>query len=244
MDGIWGCFSHPLGLTVVTSMEDVLIETINILVIIAQKLKKKVDEIPLSKSIKDLVGRKSTLQNEILSDLQQEFTSAPEKVEELPLEKLGLVLGRSFSGALGKYNTNLISCLIRPKMPGGFNSSTIKCYLSKNWGLGVSCSDGVLLLGTMLEPPKQLASKAEGENWVDGIVSVYAQHLGISLLSLCQDALHMYHDIIFDQLTTVFLIKKSRCAALPSLTRLTLTCFNSCRITSINAMLQRERLTD
>jgi len=29
-----------------------------LLVIVAQKLKKRVDEIPLSKSIKDLVGRK------------------------------------------------------------------------------------------------------------------------------------------------------------------------------------------
>jgi Fatty acid synthase subunit alpha Acyl carrier domain len=37
--------------------------------------------VPLSKSIKDLVRGKSTLQNEILGDLQMEFTSAPEKGE-------------------------------------------------------------------------------------------------------------------------------------------------------------------
>lgn len=48
---------------------------------------------PLSKSIKDLVGGKSTLQNEILGDLQMEFTSAPEKGEELPLEELDAALG-------------------------------------------------------------------------------------------------------------------------------------------------------
>ena len=49
-------------------MEDVPIKAIDILlVIVAQKLKKRVDEIPLAKSIKDLVGGKSTLQNEILS---------------------------------------------------------------------------------------------------------------------------------------------------------------------------------
>ena len=112
------------------------------------------DEIPLSKSIKDLVGRKSTLQNEILSDLQQEFALAPEKDEELPLEELSSALGSSFSGALGKYSTGLISHLIGGKMPGGFNSSAIKSYLSKNWGLGSSCSDGVLLLGTTLGSPK------------------------------------------------------------------------------------------
>jgi fatty acid synthase subunit alpha len=58
-------------------MEDVPIKPIDILlVIVAQKLKKRVDEIPLSKSIKNLAGGKSTLQNEILGDLQQEFASA------------------------------------------------------------------------------------------------------------------------------------------------------------------------
>ena len=112
------------------------------------------DEIPLSKSIKDLVSGKSTLQNEILGDLQQEFASAPEKGEELPLEELGSVLGSSFSYALGM---GLISHLIGGKnrqMPDSFNLLAIKSYLSKSWGLGSSCSDGVLLLGTILEPPK------------------------------------------------------------------------------------------
>jgi fatty acid synthase subunit alpha len=168
----------------VASMEDVPIKAIDILlVIVAQKLKKRVDEIPLSKSIKDLVGGKSTLQNEILGDLQQEFASAPEKGEELPLEELGSALGSGFSGALGKYSTGLISRLIGGKMPGGFNSSAIKSYLSKSWGLGSSRSDGVLLLGTTLEPPKRLASEAEGKSWLDGVVSAYAQRSGISLAS-------------------------------------------------------------
>jgi fatty acid synthase subunit beta len=40
-------------------LEDVPIKAIDIiLVIVAQKLKKRVDEIPLSKSIKDFVGGK------------------------------------------------------------------------------------------------------------------------------------------------------------------------------------------
>ena len=168
----------------VATVEDVPIKTIDILlIVVAQKLKKRVDEIPLSKSIKDLVGGKSTLQNEILGDLQQEFASAPEKGEELPLEELGSALGSGFSGALGKYSTGLISHLVGGKMPGSFNSSAIKSYLSKNWGLGSSRSDGVLLLGTTLEPPKRLASKTEGKKWLDGVVSVYAQRSGISLAS-------------------------------------------------------------
>jgi fatty acid synthase subunit alpha len=62
-----------------TSIEDAPIKASDIQsVIVAQKQKKKV-EVPLSKSIKDLVRGKSTLQNGILRDLQMEFTVSPGK---------------------------------------------------------------------------------------------------------------------------------------------------------------------
>jgi fatty acid synthase subunit alpha len=110
------------------SVDDVPIKANDVLnVIVAKKLKKKkVEEVPLSKSIKDLVGGKSTLQNEILGDLQMEFTSAP-------------------------------------------------------WGLGPSRSDGVLLLGTTMEPAKRLGSEAEAKAWLDTVATAYAQRSGISL---------------------------------------------------------------
>ncbi|KAL5526485.1 FAS2 [Sanghuangporus sanghuang] len=150
-------------------------------VIIAQKLKKGIDEVPLSKTIKDLVGGKSTLQNEILGDLQLEFTTAPEKGEELPLEELGSALQSSYSGALGKHTSGLISRLVGGKMPGGFNLSAIKAYLSKKWGLGSSRADGVMLLGLTMEPAKRLGSEADAKAWLDSIVPVYASRSGISL---------------------------------------------------------------
>jgi fatty acid synthase subunit alpha len=79
-----------------TNIEDAPIRSLKILtVIIAQKLKKPANEVPLSKFIKDLVGGKSTLQNEILGDLGQEFSSAPEKGEEL-----GTALGVGFSASI------------------------------------------------------------------------------------------------------------------------------------------------
>ena len=108
----------PTPAAAAASIEDAPVKSLEILtVIIAQKLKKPANEIPLSKSIKDLVGGKSTLQNEILGDLGQEFSSAPEKGEELPLEELGAALGVGFSGSLGKYTTGLVSRLIGGKMP-------------------------------------------------------------------------------------------------------------------------------
>ena len=66
-------------------------------------------------------------------------------------------------------------------MPGGFNSSVTKGYLSKSWGLGPSRADSVLLLGTAMEPAKRLGSEAKAKLWLDGVVSIYAQRTGISL---------------------------------------------------------------
>ncbi|THV07258.1 fatty acid synthase [Dendrothele bispora CBS 962.96] len=164
------------------SIEDAPVRAVDILtVIVAQKLKKQANEIVMSKSIKDLVGGKSTLQNEILGDLQQEFASAPEKGEELPLEELGAALGSGHSGNLGKYSSGLVARMLGAKMPGGFNSSAVKAYLSKSWGLGTSRSDAVLLLGTTMEPPKRLGSEPEAKAWLDSVVAVYAQRTGINL---------------------------------------------------------------
>ena len=150
-------------------------------IIIAQKLKRKVDEVSLSKSIKELVGGKSTLQNEILGDLQLEFTSAPEKGEEMTLDELGSALGSGYSGTLGKHTSGLISRLVGGKMPGGFNLSVIKAYLLKTWGLGSSRADGLLLLALTLEPTKRFGSETEAKAWLDSVATAYAQRSGISL---------------------------------------------------------------
>jgi malonyl CoA-acyl carrier protein transacylase len=164
------------------SIEDVPIRAVDILaVIVSQKLKKQLSEVPLSKSIKDLSNGKSTLQNEIMGDLQGEFSSAPDKGEELPLEELGAALGSGHSGNLGKYSSSLVSRAIGGKMPGGFNISSAKAHLSKTWGLGPQRADAVLLIATTMEPAKRLGSEAEGKAWLDAAAQAYAQRVGISL---------------------------------------------------------------
>lgn len=56
----------------VAQVDDAPVEAVDIVrSIIAQKLKKPVADIPLSKAIKDLVNGKSTLQNEILGGERQ-----------------------------------------------------------------------------------------------------------------------------------------------------------------------------
>lgn len=81
-------------------------------VLVAHKLKKSLDGVPFSKTIKDLVGGKSTVQNEILGDLGKEFGATPEKPEETPLEELAETFQETFSGALGKQSSSLISRLM------------------------------------------------------------------------------------------------------------------------------------
>jgi malonyl CoA-acyl carrier protein transacylase len=152
-------------------------------IIIAQKLKKSVAEVPLTKTIKDLVGGKSTLQNEILGDLQTEFASAPEKGEELPLDELGAALNVGYAGSLGKHTSGLVSRMIGGKMPGGFNISAARGHINKTWGLGPLRTDAALLHGITMEPPKRLGSEPEAKAWLDSVVAAYAQQAGVTLSS-------------------------------------------------------------
>ena len=136
----------------------------------------------MSKAIKDLVGGKSTLQNEILGDLQKEFNNAvPEKAEETPLEELGASLDGSFSGTLGKHTSTLVAKMISSKMPGGFTLSNAKSHLSSTWGLGTGRTEGVLLMGLTMEPAARLGAEPEAKAWLDSVAQAYAKKAGITL---------------------------------------------------------------
>ncbi|KLU82572.1 fatty acid synthase subunit alpha [Magnaporthiopsis poae ATCC 64411] len=149
--------------------------------LIAQKLKKPFLEVPLSKAIKDLVGGKSTLQNEILGDLGKEFGTTPEKPEDTPLDELGAAMQVTFDGNLGKQSQALIARLISSKMPGGFNITAARKYLETRWGLASGRQDGVLLLGITMEPPARLGSEGDAKSFLDDVTQKYASNSGISL---------------------------------------------------------------
>jgi fatty acid synthase subunit alpha len=151
--------------------------------LIAQKLKKPLMDIPLTKAIKDLVGGKSTLQNEILGDLGKEFGSTPEKPEDTPLDELGASMQQTFNGQLGKQSSSLVARLISSKMPGGFNITTARKYLETRWGLGPGRQDGALLLALTMEPPARLGSENDAKAFLDDVSQKYAANAGISLSS-------------------------------------------------------------
>ncbi|KAI5281614.1 3-oxoacyl-[acyl-carrier-protein] synthase, partial [Ascosphaera aggregata] len=149
--------------------------------LVAQKLKKNLADIPTTKAIKDLVGGKSTLQNEILGDLGKEFGSTPEKPEDIPLDELGASMQTTFDGQLGKQSSSLIARLISSKMPGGFNNSSARKYLESRWGLASGRQDAVLLLSLTMEPPSRLSSETEAKAFFDTVSQKYASNAGISL---------------------------------------------------------------
>ncbi|KAM6519203.1 beta subunit of fatty acid synthetase [Fusarium falciforme] len=151
--------------------------------LIAQKLKKSLLDIPLNKAIKDLVGGKSTLQNEIVGDLNKEFGSTPEKSEDIPLDELGAAFQATFDGQLGKQSQSLIARLVSSKMPGGFSVSKAREHLEKSWGLGAGRRDASLLLALTMEPDSRLSSEADARAFLDAVAQRYAVNVGINLSS-------------------------------------------------------------
>ncbi|KAJ3387995.1 3-oxoacyl-[acyl-carrier-protein] synthase [Lobulomyces angularis] len=152
-----------------------------LLALISNKLKKPLSELAPTKTIKDLVNGKSTLQNEILGDLSSEFGNIPvDKAEEIPLAEVAAAIQNNFGGSLGKMSMTLINKLVSGKMPGGFGMGQVKSYLSNAFGLGAKRSDSLLLHGLTMEPAARLSSEVEAKSWLDKVAQDYAVKVGIS----------------------------------------------------------------
>ncbi|KAJ2906353.1 putative fatty acid synthase subunit alpha protein [Zalerion maritima] len=177
-----GAVTPPPSAGPAAQVPDAPVQAVEIVrALIAQKLKKPLLDIPLSKAVKDLVGGKSTLQNEILGDLGKEFGSTPEKPEDTPLDELGASMQATFDGNLGKQSQALIARLISSKMPGGFNITAARKYLETRWGLGPGRQDGALLLAITMEPAARLGNDGDAKAFLDDVTQKYASNTGISL---------------------------------------------------------------
>lgn len=76
-----------------------------------------------------MTAGKSTLQNELLGDLGNEFGTLPDGSEDVPIQSLGESLKSNFSGQLGKQSSSIVARLISSKMPAGFSLGAIREYL-------------------------------------------------------------------------------------------------------------------
>ncbi|KAI0412189.1 putative fatty acid synthase alpha subunit FasA [Xylaria grammica] len=167
--------------TAATTVDTALTPTDVVLALVAQKLRRAFDEVPLGETIQSLSGGKSTLQNELLGDLGAEFGDMPDGSEGTSLESLGEKLASGFSGKLGKSSKRLVERLLSAKMPGGFGQKEMASYLETRWGLGANCQIAVQCFCVTIEPSSRLSDTAQVYEFLDLAVTRYAKHSGLSL---------------------------------------------------------------
>ncbi|MEM3341239.1 MAG: acyltransferase domain-containing protein, partial [Thermoplasmata archaeon] len=150
-------------------------------VMLALKLKKSLDEIDTSKSIKELVGGKSALQNEIFGDLVQEFGNLSiDGAADMPLSSLAEQLSSACKG-LGKFTKAKINSMFSATMPAGFTLSTARAYLSQVWGAGEGLSASILLHSLTMDAGRRLQNEGEAKQWLDSVVEDFTRRYGVGL---------------------------------------------------------------
>ncbi|KAF7587175.1 hypothetical protein BBP40_007638 [Aspergillus hancockii] len=147
----------------------------------AQKLRKGFDQISAEKTIAQLAGGKSTLQNELIGDLEAEFGHLPDGAEGFTLSSLAEALQDGFSSKLGKPMSSLLSRLVSSKMPAGFNQAAIQEYLLSHWGLSKQHSLIPLCFATTIEPPSRLPNIDRAKEFLNDLISRYAAFASIQL---------------------------------------------------------------
>ncbi|KAJ2895859.1 fatty acid synthase alpha subunit Lsd1, partial [Coemansia aciculifera] len=151
-----------------------------VLAVVAHKTKRSLADVSPQKSIRALVGGRSTLQNEIVGDLHKEFGSkVPDKAEDFSLQDLAAAIG-AFGGSLGKHTQSQLARLFSNKMPGGFSLSSARSTLQSVYGLGPQRQDALLLVALTMEPSSRLSGDAEAKTWIDSVAQAYAAKAGIS----------------------------------------------------------------
>lgn len=115
--------------------------------IIAVKVKRPLQQVSGAASIKALSGGKSTLQNEIIADLQKEFGDVPDRGEELSIRELaGCIRVSSSSSLLGSWARATLAKLFAGKLPPSFGETQARELLRLRYGLEEQALDQALLL--------------------------------------------------------------------------------------------------
>ncbi|KAJ1962358.1 fatty acid synthase alpha subunit Lsd1 [Dipsacomyces acuminosporus] len=161
-------------------IEDVPVMPLDIIrALIAHKLRCSLSSISDAKPLKSFVGGKSTLQNEIVGDLQKEFREdLPEKMEEIPLKEVAQGLS-PITESLGKHTLGLVARLVSNKLPAGLNRAAVAQHLSSAYGLGPLRQDALLLVALTMEPGSRLDSEASAKEWLAEVANEYAKAAGI-----------------------------------------------------------------
>ncbi|KAJ5674929.1 Acyl transferase/acyl hydrolase/lysophospholipase [Penicillium maclennaniae] len=158
--------------------------------IIASKLRKNYGELDTQQTIKALANGRSTMENEIVGDLDAEFGSLPEKPEEMPLDQLAGLLqsAAAFSGRLHKVSTGLVSKVFAQKLPAGFSSADVRDYLQSRWGLSSGRQDPIFLRASTSQTSSRLVDSKEAQSFFDDIVRQYGTDHGLDFSASAQTA--------------------------------------------------------
>ncbi|KAI9045886.1 3-oxoacyl-synthase [Aspergillus affinis] len=154
-----------------------------VLAMTAQKLQRPFDQVSTQKTIRDLSGGKSTLQNELTGDLVAEFGKVPEGVEDMSLTALGEALQGGFVGKPGKQMAALVSRLVSGRMPAGFNQNAIQDYLKSRWGLSKGHSIVPMCFATTVEPQLRLPDLETAQTYLDELVNRYGTFQGVDFIA-------------------------------------------------------------
>ncbi|OJJ67739.1 hypothetical protein ASPBRDRAFT_199965 [Aspergillus brasiliensis CBS 101740] len=153
-----------------------------LLAITGQKLRCSFDKVPMEKTVRNLSGGKSTLQNELIGDLVAEFGRVPEGVEDMALTDLVEAFQAVFSGKPGKQMSALVSKFISSKMPAGFNQRSAQMYLHSKWGLESPDSVIPMCIAVTVQPLSRLADVEAAHAYLDDLIGQYAAFEGITML--------------------------------------------------------------
>ncbi|KAJ2169128.1 fatty acid synthase alpha subunit Lsd1, partial [Coemansia sp. RSA 560] len=170
-----------------TASPDVPLTAVDVVrVVIAQKTKRTLDEIPADKTVKELTGGKSTLQNEILGDLLKEFGASagqiPDRPDEMPLHELAVKFGASFTGTLGSHTSAQVSRMFSTKMPGSMSQTAAREWLTQEHGLlKAHQHESVLLVALTMEPTSRLDGTPAATEWLTRVACEYARLFGVTL---------------------------------------------------------------
>ncbi|CAI5733880.1 unnamed protein product [Peronospora farinosa] len=172
--------SFNLAPVSIPTVSDKLVEAKHaLLVMLAVKFHKTLNEVSETATIKELCAGKSAVQNEIVGDLEKEFGSGPDDATEMKLVELAGKFPDYASP--GKVTSALIAKMLASKMPGGFGLSAIKDYLSSERCLPSGRIESVLLHGLTLAPKQRLADDSTTKKWLDDVVDDYAKYAGIDI---------------------------------------------------------------
>ena len=129
----------------------------------------------------NIPGR-STIQNEIVGDLDAEFGTLPESSEDMPLDGLCSTVQATFNGQLGRRSKSLVDKMVASKMPGGFNLSGVRQHLKTQWGFGSGRQDAILISAIKAQPAARLGTENLAKEFWATMVQEYAadQELDLS----------------------------------------------------------------